>query len=149
GDGHEWTVSEDWEVRVGLAHDVFGVSEVEEGAVRAGMALRERFAEERMFVEVIDALLERDHGKGLREKRRARHRAKGYLIEDGRLWKLGDGKSIQARPRVECVTRAEARELAWDVHRDGGHFHRDNIKAVLLDRICSPGLDRSITQAII
>ena len=39
--------------------------------------------------------------------------------------------------------------MAWEVHRDGGNFYRDNIKAVLLDRICSPGLDRSITQAII
>lgn len=50
--------------------------------------------EERVFVEVIDALLELDHGWSLREKRRARHRAEGYLIEDGRLWKLGDAKSI-------------------------------------------------------
>ena len=50
---------------------------------------------------------------------------------------------------MECVTRAEARDMAWEVHWNGGHFHRDNVKAELLDRICSPGLDRSITQAII
>jgi len=149
GDGHEWTVSEDWEVRVGLAHDIFGVVE-EEGMGRGvGAALREWFVEEKVFVGVIDALLELDYGTSLREKRRARHRAEGYLVEDGRLWRLGDAKSIRARPRVECVTRAEAREMAWKVHRDGGHFHHDNIKAQLLDRIYSPGLDRSITQAIV
>ena len=73
----------------------------------------------------------------------------GYLIEDGWLWKLGDAKSIRAQPWVECVTRAEARDMAWEVHQNGGHFHWDNVKAELLDRICSPGLDRSITQAII
>jgi transposase InsO family protein len=145
GDGHEWTVSEDWEVRVGLAHDVFGVR----GGLGVGAVLKARFAEEKIFLEVIDALLELDYGQSLREKRRARHRAEGYLIEDGRLWRLGDVKSIRAWPRVECVTRAEARDMAWEVHRNGGHFHRDNVKAELLDRICSPGLDRSITQAII
>lgn len=50
---------------------------------------------------------------------------------------------------MECVTRAEAREMAWEVHQNGSHFHWDNIKAELLDCICSPGLDHSITQAII
>ena len=53
-----------------------------------------RFTEEKIFLEVIDALLELDYGQSLREKRRARHRAEGYLIEDGQLWKLGDAKSI-------------------------------------------------------
>ena len=146
GDGHEWTVSEDW---VGLAHDVFGVVEEDRMEQGVGAALRARFVEEKVFVEVIDALLELDHGMSLQEKRRARHRAEGYLVEDGRLWRLGDANSIRARLRVECVTRAEAREMAWKVHRDGGHFHHDNIKAQLLDHIYSPGLDRSITQAIV
>ena len=50
---------------------------------------------------------------------------------------------------MECLTRAEVRDMAWEVHRNGGHFHWDNIKAELLDRICSPGLDCSITQVII
>ena len=45
--------------------------------------------------------------------------------------------------------RAEVRDMAWEVHQNGGHFHQDNIKAELLDCICSPGLDHSITQAII
>ncbi|KIM35492.1 hypothetical protein M413DRAFT_35841, partial [Hebeloma cylindrosporum] len=149
GDGHEWTVSEDWEARVGLAHDIFGVAEEEEEKRDVATTLRARFAEEKVFVEVIDALLELDQGTSLREKKRARHRAEGYLVENGKLWKLGDGKTIRARPRVECVSRREAREMAWEAHRKGGHFHRDNVKAELLDRIYSPGLDRSITQAII
>ena len=148
GDGHEWTVSEDWEVRVGMAHDIFGVTK-EGGGLGVGVELKARFVEERVFVGVIDALLELDHGRSLREKRRARHKAEGYLIEDGQLWKLGDAKSIRAWPQVECVTRTEARDMEWEVHWNGSHFHWDNIKAELLDRICSPGLDHSITQVII
>ena len=148
GDGPEWTVSEDWEACVGLAHDIFGVIE-EGGGQGMGATLKARFVEEKVFVEVIDALLELDHGTSLWEKRRARHRAEGYLVEDGWLWKLGNAKLICAQLPVECVTKAEVREIAWEVHRDGGHFHHDNIKAELLDHIYSPGLDRSITQAII
>ena len=75
--------------------------------------------------------------------------AEGYLVEDGCLWKLGDAKSIQAWPQVECVTKVEAREMAWKVHWDGDHFHHNNIKAELLDHIYSPGLDHSIMQVII
>ena len=111
GDGHKWTVSEDWEVRVGMAHNIFGITK-EGGGLGVGAELKARFMEERVFVEVIDTLLELDHGWSLREKRRVRHRVEGYLIEDGWLWKLGDAKSIQAWPWVECVTRAEARDMA-------------------------------------
>ncbi|PPQ92619.1 hypothetical protein CVT25_007819 [Psilocybe cyanescens] len=149
-DGHTWSVSEDWEVRTGLVHDVFAVTDAgrEGPGVDKGEALRARFANERMFLEVVEALLGMDSGRKLKERRRARHRALGYFVEDGRLWRLADGKSIRARARVECVTKAEAKAMAWTVHRDGGHFQRDNVKAVLLDRIYSPGLDQSITLAI-
>jgi hypothetical protein len=84
GDGHEWTVSEDWEMRTGLVHDLFAIDDATPNS-----ALRDRFKDEKMFVDVIDAISERDHGKSLREKRRARHRAKEYLIEGEKLWRLG------------------------------------------------------------
>jgi transposase InsO family protein len=43
----------------------------------------------------------------------------------------------------------EAKELARVEHESNGHFGRDLIKISLLDRICSPRLDKSITAAII
>jgi hypothetical protein len=70
------------------------------------------------------------------------------MIADGKLWRVPGGKSIRSEARVECVTKAEAKEMAWDAHRDNGHFGHDMIKIQLLSKICSPGLDRSITQAI-
>jgi hypothetical protein len=73
----------------------------------------------------------------------------GYQIDDGRLWRIGDGKSTRARARLECVTQEEAKALAHTEHEKGGHFGRDLIKIALLDRICSPRLDKSIMAAIV
>lgn len=146
GDGHEWTVSEDWEARTGLSHDIFAVSEVIETAEYT--AMRERFKDEHIFLEVVEALLELDHGKSLRERKRARHRANGYMIEDGRLWRVAGGKSIRAEARQECVTKVEAKTMVWDAHRNNGHFGRDMIKVKLMTKICSPKLDKSIMEAI-
>ena len=146
GDGHEWTVSEDWEARTGLANDIFITHTSHPGPTYD--TLRTRFANEKVFIEVIDSILELDHGKSLRVRKRAKHKAKGYMIEDGKLWKIGDG-SERARARLECVTKEETVKLAWEEHRNNGHFHRDNIKAKLLDKITSPNMDQSITKAIL
>ncbi|KIM44037.1 hypothetical protein M413DRAFT_55140, partial [Hebeloma cylindrosporum] len=146
GDGHEWTVSEDWEARTGMTNDIFHISSVTPSP--ASVEMLERFMNEKVFRDIVGSLLELDHGKSLKDRKRARHRAKGYMIEDGKLWKVGDRKSIRSRPRVECVTQKEASALAWELHRRKGHFHRDNIKTELHDTIISPKLDRSITTAV-
>ena len=146
GDGHEWTVSEDWEARTHLANDILIISTAP--LAQEYVDLRTRFADEKVFLEVIDSMLELDKGTSLRIQKRARHKAKGYMIEDGKLWKIGDG-SERARARLECVTKEETIKLAWEEHRTNGHFHRDNIKAKLLDRITSPKIDQSITKAIL
>ena len=145
GDGHEWTVSEDWEARTRLANDIFTLQLTQPESTYS--ALRTRFAEENVFLEVIDSMLELDHWKSIRVRRRARHKAKGYMIKGEKLWKVGDG-SNRARARLECMTKEETVQLAWEEHRSNGHFHRDNIKAILLDRITSPNMDQSITKAI-
>jgi len=115
--------------------------------------VKARFAEERIFVEVIDALLELDNGRSLREKRRARHRAEGYLIEDGRLGKLGgcdvDPATRGAGRGRNMLRGRKRRTWPWEVHQNGGGLHRITSRQSSWMRICSPGLDLSITQAII
>ena len=128
-----------------LANDILVVQVTQSEAIYS--ALRDRFEGESVFLEVIDSILELDQGKDLRVRKRAKHKAKGYMIEDGKLWRIGDG-SERARARLECVTKGETVQLAWEEHRNNGHFHRDNIKAKLLDRITSPNMDQSITKAI-
>jgi hypothetical protein len=43
-----------------------------------------------------------------RERRRAKHRASEYLIEDSKLWRVGHGKLARARAREEAVALARA-----------------------------------------
>ena len=144
-DGSEWTVSEDWEGNKGLTHDIFQLTNPSTPEVAK---LRERFKDEPIFAEVIDAILELDHGVNLRLRKRARHRASEYMIEDGKLWRIAGGHSTRARSRVECVTREEAAQLAKIEHESNGHWQRDSVKKSLLDRIWSPGLDSSIVKGI-
>ena len=118
GDGSEWTVSPDIDDTIGVVQDLFQVEVSLEAAT-----LRERFASEPLFLEVINALLELDHGTKLQERKRARHRASQYTIENGRLWYIGGGTRIRARTRRECITRVEAVELARQEHEGGGHWH--------------------------
>lgn len=145
GDGSEWTVSEDWETNMGLTHDVFHTADASAPEVAL---LRDRFKDEPIFAEVIDAMLELDQGVSLRQKKRARHRASEYMIEEGKLWRVAGGHSTRARSKVECVTREEATQLARLEHETNGHWQRDSVKKSLLDHIWSPGLDASIVKGI-
>jgi hypothetical protein len=160
GDGHEWSVSPDWEASSGLPNDVFHVSAEEVGELESRdvllvvalpegtMALQERLKDEVVYVEVLDALTELDVGVMMRARKRALHKTSEYFVEDGKLWRLGGGAKGRARSRRECVTRAEAVERAAKVHTERGHFGCDAIKMILMDEISSPGLDASILEAI-
>jgi hypothetical protein len=63
GDGSDWTVSEDWEANAGLIHDIFQLTDASTPEVAQ---LREQFKSEPIFAEVIDTILELDHGTNLR-----------------------------------------------------------------------------------
>ena len=110
--------------------------------------LRERFKNEPIFLEVIEALLDLDQGKSIRLRKRARHRASEYSIDNNQLWRVPRGHHTRARPKVECVTKDEATALAQKQHTEMGHWGRDAVKKALMDRIWSPNLDGSILTAI-
>ena len=145
GDGSEWTVSEDWEADTGLTHDIFHLSMAQTPEMAK---LRERFKDEPIFAEVIDAILEMDQDTNLRTKKHARHRASEYMIENGKLWHVPGGHHTRAKSKVECITKEEATQLAKQEHESNGHWQRDSVKKSLLDRIWSPGLDASIVKGI-
>ncbi|KAG2742817.1 hypothetical protein P692DRAFT_20821955 [Suillus brevipes Sb2] len=109
-DGSAWTVSEDWEASSGLINDLL----LTEPATQPESVsdLQKRFADEPVFLEVVESILEMDSKKSLRDRKRAKHRASQYLIEDGKLWRLRGGTTVRARSRVECVTKEEAKQLA-------------------------------------
>ena len=99
-DGSQWLVSEDWETSAGLTHDVFYITDPSTPEV---IQLRDRFKDEPVFLEVIEALLDLDHGKSIRVRKRARHRASEYMIDSGKLWKVTGGHHNRARAKVECI----------------------------------------------
>jgi transposase InsO family protein len=140
-DGSGWDVNEDWESMSGLVNDVMLVES-------EANALTERFAMEPLFTEVLKALRVMDQGTDSKAMVKARHRASEYFVDKGKLWRTKGGSKRRARTKLECVTKAEAIELARAEHNNGGHWHRDAIKMNLTDRIWSPGLDASIITAI-
>jgi hypothetical protein len=107
GDGHEWSVDPDWASSVGLAYDIWSTQLSSDQT-----ALRERFAYEPIFLEVIEAMYNLDHGRRIRDKQHAHHCMLGYEIADGKLWCISDGKSTRARVRLKCITQAEAKAQA-------------------------------------
>ena len=119
GDGSQWTVSEDWETSAGLTHDIFYITNP---TAPETLQLQECFKSEPIFLEVIEALLDLDHGKSIRLRKRARHRATEYLIEDNKLWRVAGGHHNHARAKVECITREEATTLAEKEHAEKGHW---------------------------
>ena len=142
-DGSEWDVDADWESGAGLVYGINCIS-----IPPTIQTLKDRFASTLLFRDVVDALEGIQSGLGLRERKRARHRAARYMIEEGKLWFVGGGTRTRAVTKRECVTKEEAEELARIEHEKGGHFHRDLIKIALLDRIHTPCLDQSIVKAI-
>ncbi|KZP07424.1 hypothetical protein FIBSPDRAFT_762940, partial [Athelia psychrophila] len=137
--GHTWTVSEDWEASSGLTHDIFFLE---------SPRLLARFAEEPLYTSILRALFELDHGVDERERKKAKHRAKEYMVEAGKLWRIADGRRPRAMARVEVVTQDEMTELAREEHERGGHYKRDMIKTALLDNYSSTRVDQSIINGI-
>ena len=68
GDGHEWTVDPAWAANTGLVHDIW-TTQLDE----AQSLLHTRFASKPIFLEVIDAMYNVDHGQRVHDKRWACH----------------------------------------------------------------------------
>jgi hypothetical protein len=91
GDGHNWTVGEDWYTNTGLSHDVYRITTTAEHE-----RLRTRFAAESMFTSILDALLELDHGKSPWDRWKAQHQAQDFMIDGEKLWRVADGRTSRA-----------------------------------------------------
>ena len=99
-------------------------------------------------MEVVDAILGITDNTSNADRKKAAHRTKGYFIKEGKLWKLGRYTPSRATVRRECVTKAEATQMARIEHSKL-HMHRDMLRNQLLDKIHSPLLDASISMAIL
>ena len=144
-DGSVWLVTPDWEEARGLTYDLFTI---DTPPTTLHSTLREHFKDERIFVEVVDAILGITDNTSDADRKKAAHHAEGYFIEEGKLWKLGGYTPSRATARRECVTKAEATQMARIEHSKL-HMHRDMLRNQLLDNTHSPLLDASISTAIL
>ena len=53
------------------------------------------------------------------KRKRARHHAERYMIDEGKLWFVGGGTQTRAVARFECITKEEATALARLEHERG------------------------------
>jgi hypothetical protein len=82
-DSSDWTVSEDWEANSGLVNDIlFNNSAIEP---QLTTKLQERFINKPVFWEVVESIAQLGSTGSLRDRKRARHRASQYMIEEGKL----------------------------------------------------------------
>ena len=144
GDGSSWSVIPDWEDARGLEYDLFSVADASSDTHHN---LRKRFKDELIFVEVVDALLGLNKDSSTNDRKRAAHRAEGYFVKDGKLWRVGGATPTRAVPQRECISKTKAFQLAKAEH-EKLHMGHDLIQMQLLDRIYSPMLDASITKVI-
>jgi hypothetical protein len=145
GDGSSWSVIPDWEAAHSQHYNLFSV-EVTTSMTHS--TLQSRFTKERIFLKVIDALLGITESSTDSKRKRAAHRAEGYFIEDGKLWRLGGATPTRSIARWECITKSEATQLAREEHAKL-HMGRDLIRTQLLNKIYSPLLDASISTTIL
>ncbi|KDQ11444.1 hypothetical protein BOTBODRAFT_114346, partial [Botryobasidium botryosum FD-172 SS1] len=125
-DGSLWSVNPDWEAAEGLKNDIFAIS-TSEGEDKVA----EQFADDSYFAGIVEQLL-KPEGAGAknRDERCAQHRAEGFMIEGGKLWRVG-GKGAKGAPKVECVHSKNGKTIAGKAHEDSGHFGRDHTKIKL------------------
>src|SRR6266481_6406599 len=139
-DGADWTVRPDWEASKGIVNDIMLVGDRMDREVEVHAEMRERFKEDPWLSEVVEALTDSNLGD-ICTRRRAKHRALNFMIEDGKLWRVRTkGKDWTAW--VECVPRAEGCQLASQTHAENGHFSWDQTKLRLHDNWFWPGMDR-------
>ncbi|KIJ22813.1 hypothetical protein M422DRAFT_78959, partial [Sphaerobolus stellatus SS14] len=131
-DGSDWSVLPDWEARKGIVNDIMTVMSAE-----VPNELQERFADDTWFKEVIEHLAGSDKDKDPRIRRRAKHRAANFMIDEGKLW-LIKLKGTDRVTRVECIPTREGFQTALKTHEDNGHFGWEHTKLKLNERFFWP-----------
>jgi transposase InsO family protein len=142
-DGSSWSVLPDWEASKGVKNDMMSITDSPSAPTHP---LESRFEGDIFFMPIIRHLLGKSTGDSISERRRAMHRAEGFIIEDNKLWRVST-KASDRVARTECQPTTAGFQLALDTHERNGHFSADLTKLNLRDRYFWPGLDTDCRQA--
>ena len=83
-DGSEWSFLPNWEATKGVVNDILSISYTPPSP----HALETHFADDLFFEPIVKHLLGHDAGSTPTERRKAAHRATGFMIFDNKLWKV-------------------------------------------------------------
>jgi transposase InsO family protein len=147
-DGSNWSVLADWEATHGIHNDIMHIdmSPPPTDAIPLPYELEDLFKGDVFFEPIVRHLLGHNTGSNIAECRRAKHRAQGFIIEHGKLWRIST-KANDRVSRTECIPKAEAFDLAMNTHRSIGHFKSvDILKLHLHDRYFWPRMDNDCRQ---
>ena len=144
GDGSSWTVQPDWDQRQGVKNDVMQVT----AESTHQHEVLTRYADDVFFRPITQHLLGLNSGDSPQDRRRAAHRATGFMIENGKLWRIST-RATDRTPKTECIPSSEAFDLARRHHEDRGHFGHEHGKLSLRDSFFWPGMDTDTRRVII
>jgi len=148
-DGSHWSVLPDWETTRGISNDVMSISTLPLDMSTPQLLpheLEAKFKGDIFFEPIVYHLLGRDTGSNITERRKAKHRAQGFMIERGKLWRLSS-KASDRVSRTECIPRNEGFALALETHKKIGHFKSvDILKLHLHEHYFWPGMDADCRQ---
>ncbi|KAJ7885793.1 hypothetical protein B0H14DRAFT_2252404, partial [Mycena olivaceomarginata] len=140
-DGSDWSVLADWDASTGITRDMFGItSETPESEGDFRHPLQIEFADDIFFSPIIDHLLGLSSGTSVTERRRAAHRANGFMVDGDKLWRVADAAARRV-PRTRCVPVAKGFSIAMATHSKNGHFGVDSTKLKIADEYFWPGMD--------
>ena len=144
-DGSSWSVLPDWEATKGTTRDIMTMAI---GSGTPEHALEVMFKGDVFFAPIVRHLLGKTAGESIAERRRVAHRAIGFVIEGGKLWKVSS-RATDRVARTECKPAVQGFKLALECHKRMGHFDSDRTKLTLRDTYFWPGMDTDCRQAII
>ncbi|KIJ47078.1 hypothetical protein M422DRAFT_164361, partial [Sphaerobolus stellatus SS14] len=145
-EGEDYDVDPGRESTHGIINDIFALQ-----AREAQRGITERFAEEPYFLEIIEWLEEgRSGGKDDEQTRkRMLHKARDYMVEEEKLWRVARGRQAWRAPKVECIPGTEAYKIARKAHTNGGHFGRDLTILKLQQMYFWHNMQRTVVEAIV
>ena len=112
-DGSTWSVLPDWEASKGIQNDIMAVSDSPNPSEHP---LETKFKGDIFFAPIVKHLLGRSTGDSATERRKAMHRAEGFLLEGNKLWRVSS-KTGDRVPRTECIPTTAGFQLALDAHK--------------------------------
>ena len=141
-DGSSWSVLPNWETTKGIKNDILSISYVPSST----HPLETQFAGDIFFEPIVKHLLGLNAGSTPSDRRKATHRATGFIILDDKLWKVSS-KASDRVAKTECIPASQGFTQALETHMANGCFGPEHTQLHLRDHYFWPGMLTDCKQA--